>query len=561
MEKLSAETAAGRGTLPAAAANGVTVAADPAGDLFSPRDLRQLAEMGIAPAEAARQVEVFRHPPPYTRVQRPCRPGDGIRALAAADHAGLLAHFDAAARRGRTAKFVPASGAATRMFKDVVAYLASPPGSEPGPALRTLLAHLPRFAFWDELAATLAATPAGGPGFDSHGGIRKRDWRRALAALVENSAASPGLGLADCPKGLLPFHRYPGGRDSARTPFEEHLIEAAAMTRADDGLCLLHFTVSPEHQEGFERLLDRVRPRLEELYDCRFEVSFSTQRHATDTLAVDLGDRPFRLADGALLFRPGGHGALLDNLHELGQDGWDIVLLKNIDNVVPDDRKPVVHLWKRLLGGCLLAVREQTFTHLDRLEALDGVKGRRAEGVLREAAEFLDRELCRPLPASFAQAGLRERQRFLTDALDRPIRVCGVVRNLGEPGGGPFWVESPAGDVSPQIVEASQIDPRDPEQQAILAAATHFNPVDIVCGLRDRHGRPYDLHRFVDTAAIFIAEKSHEGKPLKALERPGLWNGAMAGWSTVFVEVPDATFAPVKTVLDLLRPEHQPITG
>jgi hypothetical protein len=550
MGKLSAETAAGRGTLAvtvAAAATAAMATADPAGDLFSPRDLRQMAAMGIAPAEAARQVEVFRHPPPYTRVLRPCRPGDGIRALAAEDHATLLGHFDAAARRGRTAKFVPASGAATRMFKDVIAYLASPPGTEPGPALRTLLEHLPRFAFSDDLAAALD--------LDLHAGVRRRDWRRVLAALVE-SPADHGLGYADCPKGLLPFHRYP--EETPRTPFEEHLIEAAAMTRSDDGLCLLHFTVSPEHQEGFERLLDRVRPRLEELYDCRFEVSFSTQRHATDTLAVDLCDRPFRLADGSLLFRPGGHGALLDNLNELGQDGWDIVLLKNIDNVVPDDRKPVVHLWKRLLGGCLLAVREQTFAHLDRLEALDGVKGKRAEGVLREAAEFLDRELCRPLPAGFAQAPLRERQRFLTDALERPIRVCGVVRNLGEPGGGPFWVESPAGEISPQIVETSQIDPRDAGQQAILAAATHFNPVDVVCGLRDRHGRPYDLHRFVDPAATFIAEKSHDGKPLKALERPGLWNGAMAGWSTVFVEVPDATFAPVKTVLDLLRPEHQP---
>ena len=557
MEKLSSETAAGRGTLAVTSAGAATVTADPAEDLFSPRDLRQLAEMEIAPAEAARQVEIFRHPPPYTRVLRPCRPGDGIRALAADGHAALLGHFDTAARRGRTAKFVPASGAATRLFKEVVAYLASPPGTEPGPALRTLLENLPRFAFYRDLAAALAA---GGFDLDLHvhgAGVRKRDWRRVLAALVE----SPGLGYAECPKGLLPFHRYPGTGEGARTPFEEHLIEAAAMTRADDGLCLLHFTVSPEHQEGFERLLDRVRPGLEERYDCRFEVSFSTQRHATDTLAVDHGDRPFRLADGALLFRPGGHGALLDNLNELGQDGWDIVLLKNIDNVVPDDRKPLVHLWKRLLGGCLLAVREQTFAHLDRLEALDGVKGRRAEGVVREAAEFLDRELCRPLPEGFAKRGLRERQRFLTDALERPIRVCGVVRNLGEPGGGPFWVESPAGPagkISPQIVEASQIDPRDPDQQAILAAATHFNPVDVVCGLRDRHGRPYDLHRFVDPAAIFIAEKSHDGKPLKALERPGLWNGAMAGWSTVFVEVPDATFAPVKTVLDLLRPEHQP---
>jgi hypothetical protein len=538
MGKNTSETAAGPGA--------VAIDSSMDGELFSPRDLRQMSGMGIDPAEAARQVEIFRNPPPYTRVLRPCRPGDGIRALSLADHAELLSHFDAAARRGRTAKFVPASGAATRMFKDLLSFLASPPGTEvPGP-VRTFFDNLPRFAFHADLAAALAAD-----GVSLDQAVREGDWRAVLSHLLEK----PGLGLAECPKGLLPFHRYPEG---PRTPFEEHLVEAAAIDRDEDGLCLLHFTVSPEHQEGFERLLDRVRPALEERYDCRFEVSFSSQRHATDTLAVDPRNRPFRLADGSLLFRPGGHGALLDNLNELGRDGWDIVLLKNIDNVVPDERKPVVHLWKRLLGGCLLAVREQAFFHLDRLEALDGLRGKRAEGVLRAAGEFLAGELCRPLPEGFAEGAARERQRFLMEALDRPIRVCGVVRNQGEPGGGPFWVESPSGGISPQIVETSQIDPKDPEQQAALVASTHFNPVDITCGLRDRHGRRYDLHRFVDPATVFIAEKSHEGSPLKALERPGLWNGAMAGWNTVFVEVPDATFAPVKTVLDLLRPEHQP---
>lgn len=516
-----------------------------AGDLFSPGDLRQMSGMGFSPQEAARQVELFRNPPPFTHVLRPCRPGDGIRSISEPEHADLLSHFDAAARRGRTAKLVPASGAATRMFKDLLAFLAGPPGSEPSAPVRTFFANLHRFAFYEDLAAALGAD-----GIDLDEAVRSGDWRAVLRFLLE----TPGLGYAECPKGLLLFHRYPEG---PRTPFEEHLVEAAAIDRDEDGLCLLHFTVSPEHQEGFERLLDRVRPGLEERFDCRFEVSFSSQRHATDTLAVDPQNRPFRTEDGALLFRPGGHGALIDNLNELGRDGWDIVRLKNIDNVVPDDRKPVVHLWKRLLGGCLLAVREAVFAHLDRLEALDGVKGKRAEGVLREAGEFLAGELCRPLPEGFAQADPRERQRFLMEALDRPIRVCGVVRNQGEPGGGPFWVESPSGGISPQIVEASQIDPRNPEQQAALAASTHFNPVDIACGLRDRHGRPYDLHRYVDPATVFIAEKSRDGRPLKALERPGLWNGAMAGWNTVFVEVPDATFAPVKTVLDLLRPEHQ----
>lgn len=526
--------------------SGVTPSLDM--DLFSTRDLRQMSKMGIQPEEAARQVALFRNPPPFTRVLRPCQPGDGILSISVAVHSTLLEHFDTAARRGRVAKFVPASGAATRMFKDLLAFLAAPEGTEtsaPAGPVKTFFDNLQRFPFYEDLAAALGAD-----GIDLEEAVRKGEHRLALSHLLEN----PGLGYAECPKGLLPFHRYPEG---PRTPFEEHLVEAAAIARDEDGLCLLHFTVSPEHQEGFERLLDRVRPALEERFDGRFEVSFSTQRHSTDTLAVDPQNNPFRQEDSSLLFRPGGHGSLIDNLNDLGREGWDIVLLKNIDNVVPDGRKPVVHLWKRLLGGCLLSVRERAFAHLDRLEALDRVNSQEAETVLYEAGDFVEKELCRPLPAGFAEADPKEKKRFLMEVLDRPIRVCGVVRNQGEPGGGPFWVESPSGGISPQIVETSQIDAKDPEQQAVLKSSTHFNPVDIACGLRDRHGRPYDLQRFVDPATVFIAEKSHEGRTLKALERPGLWNGAMAGWNTVFVEVPDATFAPVKTVLDLLRPEHQ----
>ena len=497
-------------------------------------------------------MELFRNPPPFTRVLRPCRSGDGIRPLPESTHAALLARYDAAARRGRIGKFVPASGAATRMFKGLLSFLASHPGPA-GPGgdtalpgeVRTFFDNLPRFPFYEELAAALGAG-----GIDLDDAVRRGEHRLVLGYLLEDF----GLGLARLPKGLLPFHRYPQG---IRTAFEEHLVEAADVARDEDGLCLLHFTVSPHHEKEFEQLLARVRPNLEERYDCRFEVSFSFQRPATDTLAVDLHNHPFRLADGSLLFRPGGHGALIENLHDLGRDGWDVVLLKNVDNVVPDARKPVVHHWKRLLGGCLLGVRERAFGHLDRLEALDGVQGDEAETVLRGAGDFLAQELSRPLPAGFQTAATQERKSFLMKALDRPLRVCGVVRNQGEPGGGPFWVESPSGGISPQIVETSQIDPASPEQQAVLKASSHFNPVDVACGLRDRHGRPYDLQRTIDPATVFIAEKSHEGRSLKALERPGLWNGAMAGWNTVFVEVPDATFAPVKTVLDLLRPEHQ----
>jgi hypothetical protein len=483
-------------------------------DEFTPADLSQMAELGIDPAEALRQIELFRNPPPFTRVLRACRVGDGIRQLSKVAEPWLLARFEEAARQGRIAKLVPASGAATRMFKELLADLNAGAQGEPPPEVRTFLDNLPRFAFYEDLAPVGTAD------------------RRTL---LEYLLTEKGLDYVELPKGLLEFHRYPEG---PRTPFEEHLVEAADVTRDADGVCRLHFTVSPQHRERFEALLEEVRSVYEKRYGCRFDVGFSHQQRSTDTIAVDPENRPFRQDDGTLLFRPGGHGALLENLNALG---WDLVLLKNIDNVVPDRRKPLVNGWKKALSGYLLALQERIFRALERLEA--------DPATLDEAAKLVEEELSRPIPAG------ADRRQFALDALDRPLRVCGVVRNQGEPGGGPFWVEDERGQRSIQIVESAQIDPA--ARKEMLAGSTHFNPVDVVCALRDRHGKPYDLHRFVDPATVFISGKSHEGGPLKALERPGLWNGAMAGWNTVFVEVPDETFAPVKTVLDLLRPEHQ----
>lgn len=482
-------------------------------DEFTPADLSQMAGLGIDPAEALRQIELFRNPPPFTRVLRACRVGDGIRRISKASEPWLLARFEEAVRRGRIGKLVPASGAATRMFKELLEDLNDGAQGPPPPEVRTFLDNLPRFAFYEDLA-----------------GVRTADRR----AILEYLLTEKGLNYAELPKGLLKFHRYP---DGPRTPFEEHLVEAADLTRDEDGRCRLHFTVSPQHRERFEALLEEVRGRYEPLYNCRFDVSFSYQQRSTDTIAVDPGNRPFRQDDGTLLFRPGGHGALLDNLAGLS---WDLVLLKNIDNVVPDSRKPLVNGWKKALSGYLLALQERIFRALERLEA--------DPAALDEAAKLVEGELSRQIPPG------EDRRQFVLDALNRPLRVCGVVRNQGEPGGGPFWVEDERGQLSLQIVESPQIDSR--VRQEMLAGSTHFSPVDIVCALRDRHGAQYDLHRFVDPATVFISGKSHEGRPLKALERPGLWNGAMAGWNTVFVEVPDETFAPVKTVLDLLRPEH-----
>jgi len=497
-------------------------------ELFTDADLRQMAELGLPPEEALRQVELFRNPPPFTRVVRPCTPGDGIRMIFDSDHDRLLGFWEEAARQGRIGKLVPASGAASRMFKALLEDLHDCP-AEPSAEVCQVMDNLHRFAFFEDLESAL----------------RQGDRR----AVLEHLLTGKGLGYADLPKALLAFHRYPEG---PRTPFEEHLVEAAATTRDANGICRLHFTVSPGHEEELRRLLEEVRPRYEERLGARFEVSFSFQDRSTDTLAVDLENRPFRLKDGSLLFRPGGHGALIHNLHALAGMGWDVVLLKNIDNVVPDDRKAAGLLWKKLLAGALLALQKRIFGYLERLENGSSV----TPELLEEVEKFMTDALVRPVPPEISLRAEELRQYFLR-ILDRPLRVCGVVRNLGEPGGGPFWVESPGGEVSLQIVEASQIDPGDPVQQRILRSSTHFNPVDLACALRDRHGRPYDLERYIDPTTVFIAKKSHEGRPLKALERPGLWNGAMADWNTVFVEVPDATFAPVKTVLDLLRPEHQ----
>lgn len=496
-------------------------------DLFSQDDLRQMSELGIAPEEAARQIELFRSPPRPTRVLRPCTPGDGIRVIFESDQERLLGFWERAAREGRIGKVVPASGAASRMFKDLLEDLHSRP-AEPSAPVRTFFDNLQRFPFFDDLP-------------------RAAEGDRAT--VLEHLLTGQGLGYADLPKGLLKFHRYPG---ETRTAFEEHLVEAAETVRDANGLCRLHFTVSPDHEEGFRKLLEEVRPRYEQRYGVRFEVSFSSQSRSTDTVAVDPENRPFRLEDGTLLFRPGGHGALIGNLQSLANQGWDVVLLKNIDNVVPDDRKATGLLWKKLLAGALFALQSRIFGYLERLE--DGPTV--TPELLEEVEKFMTDALVRPVPAEMSLRAEELRQYFLR-VLDRPLRVCGVVRNLGEPGGGPFWVETIDGDVSLQIVETSQLDPHDAQQQKLLRESTHFNPTDLACALRDRHGRPYDLQRYIDPATVFISHKSHEGRPLKALERPGLWNGAMAAWNTIFIEMPDATFAPVKSVLDLLRPEHQ----
>jgi hypothetical protein len=361
----------------------------------------------------------------------------------------------------------------------------------------------------------------------------------------KNSRTYCGMGYGSLPKGLLLFHRYD---DGARTALEEHLVEGALYAKNKSGVVNLHLTVSPEHLPLFEKLIADKRGYYEHKYGVTYSISFSIQDPSTDTIAVDAHNQPFREADGSLHFRPGGHGALIGNLNRLDSD---VVFIKNIDNVVPDRLKETTVTYKKVLGGVLVDLQQKIFNYLQLIDSGDYTHKQ-----VEEMIYFLQDELCIKNPETKLLEDA-ELILYIKRKLMRPLRVCGMVPNDGEPGGGPFLAVNPDGTVSPQIVERSQLDENDPETQALYKQGTHFNPVDLVCALKRPDGEKYDLHKFLDKNTGFISKKSKDGKELKALELPGLWNGSMSDWNTVFVEVPIETFNPVKTVNDLLRPQHQ----
>ncbi len=516
---------------------------------FSPEDLSEIEAHGLGVEEAQRQLELFKKPPPYMDLVRTCTRGDGIRVLDEREEKDFMRTYEQEASRHQYLKFVPASGAATRMFKvlhryggrgkeiwsDEIAGQARR-GDKEAQQLQEFMGGLRKFPFFERLRFRMTQAGASLEALLDQG---------RFAEIIHAVLDEEGLGYAHLPKGLILFHAYPEG---PRTAFEEHLVEGAAYVAAEDQVCRLHFTVSPEARPRFLDLLEKVDASYGDRYGVSYQVAFSSQKRSTDTLAVDLQNRPFRDQKGRLLFRPGGHGALIENLNDLN---GDILFIKNIDNVVPDRLKAETLRWKKLLAGVLLRLQKKVFGFMERLasEPVD-------RDVLEQVSTFLKDEF--GLSPGPQRATEEEQRRFLMKRLNRPIRVCGMVKKERDPGGGPFWVRDRRGAVSPQIVETAQIDPDSQEQQDILASSTHFNPVDIVCGVRDFQGQPFDLRTFVDPEAVFITVKSKEGKDLKALEHPGLWNGGMAGWLTLFVEVPPVTFNPVKTVNDLLKKEHQP---
>jgi len=506
---------------------------------LSKEDIHQIITRGQTPEAVLSQIQIFKRGIPYTTLHRPCTVDDGITVLQQSDIATLGTLYAQAVAAGRVTKFVPASGAATRMFQALISYCEhqEDADSENNKDVLQFIDKLQRFAFYDDLKAAVHRH-----GDEVETSLAHGQYAKLLAYLL----TSQGLNYANLPKILLKFHRYD---DHCRTPLEEHLVEAAAYAQDRHQVARLHVTVTPAYAEAVQDHIEASRRRYERA-GLRYEITLSVQSPATDTIAVDLDNTPVRDEQGHLLFRPGGHGTLLANLQALAAD---IVFIKNIDNVVSDHLKEVTYCYKRALGGHLVHIQQQMFAYLEHLAA-----GRVNEGLLEEIQTFARRELAIVVPPALQHAPRPEQVRFLRDQLNRPVRVCGMVQNAGEPGGGPFWVEHPDGSLSRQIVEASQVDTALPEQCALLAASTHFNPVDLVCGVRDYRGQPFDLQRFADPNAGFISHKTYAGRPLKAFELPGLWNGAMAYWNTVFVEVPLSTFSPVKTVLDLLRPEHQP---
>jgi hypothetical protein len=501
---------------------------------FSKQDVQQILAQGHTLETILEQIAIFKQGVAFTTLHSPCTAGDGITVLSKRDLEQLAALYGEAVASGRVTKFVPASGAATRMFQSLLAYGESEDDTDNAASqdVQRLVEHLQDFAFYDDLQSVMRK--------DGYA-ITTPSTRRQYQALCDYLLKPQGLNYANLPKALLQFHRYP---DHCRTPVEEHLVEAAAYAQDCQQVARVHLTVTPAHVDAVQTHINAIRSRYEHT-GVRYEITLSTQSPATDTIAVDLENQPFRDQDGHLLFRPGGHGALLANLQALDAD---IVFIKNIDNVVPDHLKETTYRYKRALGGYLVTLQNQLFAYLEQLAA-----GAVDESLLGEMWTFAGQQLALMPPAGLTHQPLHDQSRLLMERFNRPLRVCGMVKNEGEPGGGPFWVAQADGTLSLQLVETSQVNMASPGQRAILAASTHFSPVDLVCGVRDYRGRPFNLAQFVDPTTAFISQKTYAGRPLKALELPGLWNGAMAHWNTVFVEVPLCTFNPVKTVFDLLR--------
>ncbi len=516
--------------------------------MFTEKDLEQIKEKGLNVEDVEKQIANFKQGFPFIKLVAAATPENGLYSFNEKEAIDLAKFFDENYKDYDLLKFVPASGAASRMFKHLFEFMINYGASDTDIAeyendksfnsVYYFFNNIENFAFYNELKDSLAAD-----GLDLQQLINDKDFK----VVLEYFLTDKGLDYAAMPKGLLLFHNYPEG---PRYSLEEHLVEAANYSTDADNKSKIHLTVSPDHQSKFETAVAEKSPIFKDKYNVNYIIDFTQQMPHTDIIAVDMNNEPFRLEDGSLLFRPGGHGALIENLNQLESE---IIFVKNIDNIVPDRLRETTYLYKKVIGGLLFKLQDKTFDYLDILDDanLDDDK-------IEEIKAFAQNELNIHISPAFMGYDKMDKIDFLFNKLNRPMRICGMVKNEGEPGGGPFWVESENGEQSLQIVESSQMDLDKSDQKEIVKTATHFNPVDLVCGIMDFRGNKFDLKEFVDPITGFISNKSVGGRDLKAQELPGLWNGAMANWITVFVETPIITFNPVKTVNDLLRDQHQP---
>lgn len=505
--------------------------------MITTQDKELLAKKGISEAQIAEQLACFRKGFPYLKLDAAASIEKGILAPGTEEQEGYLAAWDAYKNMDKTiVKFVPASGAASRMFKNLFEFLGADYDQPTTKFEKAFFEGIRDFASYEDL--DVACERTAGKGIAAL--MEEGNYKAVVAALLETA----GLNYGALPKGLLKFHKYPEG---ARTPLEEHLAEGAMYAAGKSGKVNVHFTVSTEHRELFKKLVAEKAGEFAGRYGVDYNISFSEQKPSTDTIAADMGNEPFR-EDGKLVFRPGGHGALIENLNDLDAD---IIFIKNIDNVVPDKLKEDTVTYKKLIAGVLVSLQKQAFEYLELLDS-----GKYTPEQVMEILQFVQKKLyCKNPETKILEDA--ELVIYLKNKLNRPMRVCGMVKNVGEPGGGPFLAYNSDGTISLQILESSQIDMNDPVSKEMFEKGTHFNPVDLVCAVKDYKGNKFDLVKYVDKATGFISYKSKNGKDLKALELPGLWNGAMSDWNTVFVEVPLSTFNPVKTVNDLLREQHQ----
>lgn len=505
--------------------------------MFNENDYKLLNKKQISIEKAKWQIDQFIKGVIPIKIFKPATINDGIEAID--DNQLYIDIFDKLSLK--ITKFVPASGAASRMFKGLFEFSESisqnqNPDINDYPEIAGFFRHIEKFAFYEELATALKA----------EGGIESLINENKHKTIIDKLLYSNGLAYGELPKGLLKFHYYSEG--FSRTPFEEHLVEGAHYARSANNIINLHFTISPEHEKVFFKLKELCVNKLSEKFNCTYNIDFSIQKPSTDTMAVTADNKPFYDIDGNIFFRPGGHGALIENLNEIDSD---LIFVKNIDNVVPENKIETTVQYKKVLAGYLYKTQQEIFSLIRKLKNTPDKK------TIEEAINFLSNKL--QLQGHWTNQALSEKEQIeiIIERLNRPIRACGMVKNIGEPGGGPFLIKNENGDISPQIIESSQVDEGNQEQLKLFNEATHFNPVDLVLAVHNFEGKKFDLMNFIDSNTCFISKKSKNGRELKALELPGLWNGAMANWNTIFIEVPSETFNPVKTVNDLLRTPHQ----